>query len=331
MANLSQPNNPHYNTAEDHLSRLLADSVEEPWYKLLAATIGEIIHPPKLPPLEVTSKPVAVKDIWGLYGRQKKSFMMSTGFQIAMVVLVFTVFSTKPGQQAVKAAVSIVMPSMDPDTPFKPDKVAPKGGGGGGDRSLLEASKGKLPKQAYRQFTPPSAVVNNDHPLLSMEPSILADPSIKLPDCPTCTNYGDPLGKIGPPSNGTGSGGGIGSGKGGGVGSGNGGGMGPGSGGGFGGGAYKVGNGVTAPIPIYKPEPEYSEEARKAKYSGEVILAVIIDAKGLPTNISVVHSLGLGLDEQAIKAVQQWRFKPGTKDGKPVAVQAQIAVNFRLL
>jgi TonB family protein len=107
--------------------------------------------------------------------------------------------------------------------------------------------------------------------------------------------------------------------------------MGPGSGGGFGGGAYRVGNGVTAPIPIYKPEPEYSEEARKAKYSGEVVLSVIIDAKGLPTNISVVHSLGLGLDEQAIKAVQQWRFKPGTKDGKPVAVQAQIAVNFRLL
>jgi TonB family protein len=232
-----------------------------------------------------------------------------------------------------KAAVSIVIPMDVPDAAFKPAKAEPAGGGGGGggDRSLLEASKGKLPKQAYRQFTPPSAVVNNDHPILTMDPSILADPSIKLPDCPTCANYGDPLGKIGPPSNGTGSGGGIGSGKGGGVGSGTGGGLGPGSGGGFGGGAYRVGNGVTAPIPIYKPEPEYSEEARKAKYSGEVILSVIIDARGLPTNIAVVHSLGLGLDEQAIKAVQQWRFKPGTKDGKPVAVQAQIAVNFRLL
>jgi TonB family protein len=332
MADLSQSNNVHLvNTAEDHLSRLLADSVEEPWYKLLAGTIREMIHPPKLPPLEVTSKPVAVKDIWGLYGRQKKSFVMSTGFQAIVVTLLFTVFATKPGQQAVKAAVSIVMPAMDQDQPFKPGKVEPKGGGGGGDRSLLEASKGKLPKQAYSQFTPPSAVVNNDHPVLSMDPSILADPSIKLPDCPTCTNYGDPLGKIGPPSNGTGSGGGIGSGKGGGVGSGTGGGLGPGSGGGFGNGAYRVGNGVTAPIAIYKPEPEYSEEARKAKYSGEVILAVVIDAKGLPTDIRVVHSLGLGLDEQAIKAVQQWRFKPGTKDGKPVAVQAQIAVNFRLL
>ena len=143
----------------------------------------------------------------------------------------------------------------------------------------------------------------------------------------------DPLGKIGPPSNGTGSGGGIGSGKGGGVGSGEGGGLGPGKGGGFGGDVYRVGNGVTPPIKVYTPEPEYSEEARKAKYSGEVTLSVIIGTDGLVRrdSIQVVHSLGLGLDEQAVKAVSQWRFKPGTLNGKPVAVQAQILVNFRLL
>jgi TonB family protein len=335
MADSSQPNNPLINTAEDHLSRLLVDSVEEGWYVEFARNIREMIHPPKLPPLVVTSKPVMVKDIWGLYGRQKKSFMMSTGFQVAVVAVMFTVFATKPGRQAINSAVSIVMPSQDlPDAVFKAGKAAPTGGGGGGDRSLLAASKGKLPKQAYRQFTPPSAVVNNANPILSMEPSILADPNIKLPDCPTCANYGDPLGKIGPPSNGTGSGGGIGSGKGGGVGSGEGGGVGPGKGGGFGGDVYRVGrDGVTSPIPVYKPEPEYSEEARKAKYSGEVTLSIIIGTDGLVRrdSIQIVHSLGLGLDEQAIKAVSQWRFKPGTKDGKPVAVQAQILVNFRLL
>jgi TonB family protein len=333
MADLSQPNNPlHPNSAEDHLSRLLVDSVEEPWYKLFAQNIRELFNPPKLPPLEVTSKPVAVKDIWGLYGRKKKSFMMSTGFQVLVVAILFGAFATKQGQKAIRSAVSIVLPPSDvPDAVVPAGKVKPQGGGGGGDRSLLAASKGKLPKQAVRQFTPPSAVVNNANPILSMEPSILADPNIKLPDCATCTNYGDPLGKIGPPSNGTGSGGGIGSGKGGGVGSGEGGGLGPGKGGGFGGDVYRVGNGVTSPIPIYKPEPEYSEEARKAKYSGEVTLDVVIDAKGIPTNITVVHSLGLGLDEQAMKAVAQWRFKPGTLSGKPVAVRAQIAVNFRLL
>jgi TonB family protein len=334
MADQEHPNTPLHNTAEDHLSRLLTDSIEDPWYKEFFKNLKELINPPKLPPLEVTSKPVAVKDIWGLYGRKKTSFMMSTGFQVLVVAAIFLISMTKQGQTAIKAVTHLVIPvDNTPDEVMKAGKVKPQGGGGGGDRSLLAASKGKLPKQAVRQFTPPSAVVNNANPILSMEPSILADPNVKLPDCPTCTNYGDPLGKIGPPSNGTGSGGGIGSGKGGGVGSGNGGGVGPGSGGGFGGDIYRVGNGVTAPVPVYKPEPEYSEEARKAKYQGEVTLSVIIDKDGkiAPGTIQVVHSLGLGLDEQAIKAVSQWRFKPGTKDGKPVAVQAAISVNFRLL
>ena len=333
MADL-EPNNPQHDSAEDHLSRLFPDSIEDPWYKGFFKNVKELFNPPKLPPLQVTSKPVAVKDIWGLYGRKKSSFMMSTGFQALVVAVVFLLSMTRQGQQAVKAAVHLVIPvDNSPEVPVKAGQVKPQGGGGGGDRSLLAASKGKLPKQAVRQFTPPSAVVNNANPILSMEPSILADPNVKLPDCPTCTNYGAPLGKIGPPSNGTGSGGGIGSGKGGGVGSGEGGGLGPGKGGGFGGDVYRVGNGISAPVPIYKPEPEYSEEARKAKYQGEVVLSVVIDASGhvAPGSIQVVHSLGLGLDEQAIKAVSQWRFKPGTKDGKPVAVQAAISVNFRLL
>ena len=73
--------------------------VEEPWYRSFIRNIKETFNPPKLPPLEVTSKPVAVKDIWGLYGRQKKSFMMSTGFQVGVVVLLFTVFSSRAVQQ----------------------------------------------------------------------------------------------------------------------------------------------------------------------------------------------------------------------------------------
>src|ERR1043165_2709260 len=82
MADLSQPRNPFANTPDDHLARLLVDDVEAPWYKSFIQNIKDLINPPKLPPLEVTSKPVAVKDIWGLYGRKKKSWMMSTGLQI---------------------------------------------------------------------------------------------------------------------------------------------------------------------------------------------------------------------------------------------------------
>ena len=88
MADLSQPNTPFYNTADDHLNRLLVAEVEEPWIQSLIRNIRELINPPKLPPLVVTSKPIPVKDIWGLYGRQKKSFMMSTGFQATLAAVV---------------------------------------------------------------------------------------------------------------------------------------------------------------------------------------------------------------------------------------------------
>ncbi len=311
----------------DHLSRLLVSEVEEPFYKTFYKDLKEAIFPPKLPPLEVTSKPVAVKDIWGLYGNQKKSFLMSTGFQIALVALVVLAFTTKPVQKVVKQATAVFLPD-DVLTPTP--KMQLKGGGGGGDRSPLPASKGKLPKPAPRQFVPPSAVINNPAPKLAMDPTILAPPDANLPNV-NLPNYGDPLGKLGPPSNGTGSGGGIGSGHGGGVGSGNGGGVGPGEGGGFGGGIYRAGNGVSKPELIHKVEPEYSEEARKAKFQGVVVLYIVVDQNGNAVNPRVMKSLGLGLDEKAMEAVKQWKFKPGYKDGKPVAVAATVEVNFRLL
>jgi periplasmic protein TonB len=324
MAEL-QPNNPLPGEI-DHLSRLLVAEVEEPFYKTFWRDLKETINPPKLPPLELTSKPVAVKDIWGLYGNQKKSFMMSFGFQIGLVLFVVLALSTKPVQKAVKSAVAIVMPADPVDVP----KPAMHGGGGGGDRSPLPASKGKLPKPQPRQFVPPTAVINNPTPKLAMDPSILAPPDANLPNI-NLPNYGDPLGKLGPASNGTGSGGGIGSGKGGGVGSGNGGGVGPGSGGGIGDGVYRAGNGVSKPELLKKVEPEYSEEARKAKFQGVVVLYIVVDPNGNAVNPRVMKSLGLGLDEKAMEAVKQWKFKPGTKDGKAVAVAATVEVNFRLL
>jgi protein TonB len=124
---------------------------------------------------------------------------------------------------------------------------------------------------------------------------------------------------------------GLGDGKYGGLGQGDGTGYGPGYGGGVNGGAYQIGGEVSAPILISKIEPEYSEEARKAKYSGTVLLTVVVDQNGMPRDIRVVRSLGLGLDEKAIEAVQHWRFRPGLRHGKPVPVQAAVDVSFRLL
>jgi TonB family protein len=91
------------------------------------------------------------------------------------------------------------------------------------------------------------------------------------------------------------------------------------------------GNGLFNPVPILRPEPKYTEEARLARIQGGVLLSLVVDASGAPRNIKVVRSLDPGLDQMAIEAVRQWTFKPGRKDGNPVAVQAQLEITFRLL
>jgi TonB family protein len=174
------------------------------------------------------------------------------------------------------------------------------------------------------------AVIRNPEPKLVMEPTLIIQPDANIPKV-NMDALGDPLAKSLIASNGTGSGAGIGRGSGGGVGSGSGAGFGPGSGGNMGGGAYRIGGGVSPPQVIFKVEPEYSEEARKAKFQGTVVLFVVVDEKGNPRDLKVIRPLGLGLDQKAIEAVEKWRFKPGMKDGRAVPVQATIEVNFRLL
>jgi protein TonB len=202
------------------------------------------------------------------------------------------------------------------------------GGGGGGDHDKLAASGGAAPRFANEQLTPPTVVIRNENPVLAAEPTVVGPPDIVLP---AVDKTGNPLTSIpNPPSNGTGSGGGMGSGEGGGIGGGNGPGVGEGFGGGSGGGVYRVGGGVSAPRAVYDPDPEYSEQARQAKYQGSVMLWAIIGPDGRPRNLRVARSLGMGLDEKAAEAVSRWRFEPALKDGRPVAVQISIEVVFRL-
>jgi len=320
---------PELNPQDDHLDRLLPTNVEPPWFVGLWNNIQEMIHPEKLPPLEVTSKPIPVKDIWGLYATDRKSMLYSVALQSTVVLLLFTVSFNKTVQDKVKETVTLIAPVLQP-IDMAPKKNTMQGGGGGGNHSPQPAAKGKLPKIAMKQFVPPTEVVLNEHPKLVMEPTIVAPPDSVLPNV-NMPNIGDPLAKLGPPSNGMGSGGGIGNGKGGGIGSGDGAGFGPGSGGGFGGGAFRVGGGVSQPAVVYKVDPEYSEEARKAKYSGTVLLQLVVGIDGKANSIKVVKGVGLGLDEKDIEAVQKWKFTPGKKNGQPVPVYATVEVNFRLL
>ncbi len=290
-----------------------------------------MIHPPVLPPLELTSTPVPVKDIWGFYGgEEKKAGLTSVLIHCGVIALLLLIGTNKKVQQVIKDQVTLIAPDLAPYKPSPPKANQMGGGGGGGDRSVIPPSKGKLPKLSDKQFVPPMAVVHNENPKLVMEPTLIIQPDANIPRV-DMAQLGDPLAKSGIPSNGPGSGSGIGYGPGGGVGSGSGAGYGPGHGGNFGGGAYKIGGGVSAPSVLYKVEPEYSEEARKAKFQGTVVLFVVVDEKGNPRDLKVIRPLGLGLDQKAIEAVEKWKFRPGMKDGHPVPVQATIEVNFRLL
>jgi TonB family protein len=306
---------------------------EEPLWKSLLQNLNEFFFPKKLPPLVLTSKPVPVKDIWGFYNYKKNGALGSTMFHIVTMGVIIGL--TILGRQMVKPVTKInevvtYVPSDD-IPPLQPSKTQSGGGGGGGDRDKLEAPKGKLPKFSMQQITPPAVVVRNDHPKLTAEPTVIVPPEVKMAAI-NMPNFGDPMSHMpsGPPSNGTGYGGGIGSGSGGGVGVGSGPGVGEGRGGGIGGGVFRVGGGVSAPKVIYQPDPEYSEEARKAKYQGTCVLWLVVGPDGRPRDIRVSRTLGLGLDEKAIEAVKTWKFEPAMKDGKPVAVQINVEVDFRL-
>ncbi|HUS18855.1 MAG TPA: energy transducer TonB [Terriglobales bacterium] len=264
---------------------------------------------------------------YGNYNAQPNNFIFS--FVVHILIVAAIVLSTKffvdNKEEIKRTVISLVDPS---DIVLPPSKDISGGGGGGGDKSKLDASKGKPPKFDLKQITPPTAVIKNDDPKLKIEQTLAVPPEIKLPT--SQTQVGDPLSNVLIASNGTGISSGIGTGSGGGIGSGNGRGLGPGSGAGTGGGVFRVGGGVSAPRTIYAPDPEYSEEARKAKYQGVVVLHLIVGPDGRTRDIRPMRTLGMGLDEKAIEAVRAWRFEPAKKDGQPVSVAINVEVNFNL-
>ena len=320
-------------TAEPELHLLLPKETEQPLWKSLFRNVDDLLFPKKLPPLVLTSRPVPVKDIWGEYNYKKPGALGSTAVHVLLIAAIIggTLLGRRVVQQVTKPHETVTLVAPDEIAPLPPSKTQAGGGGGGGDRDKFQAPKGKLPKQDMQPITPPAVVVRNEHPKLTAEPAIAVPPQIHLASN-NMPNFGDPMSHLpsGPPSNGTGSGGGIGSGSGGGVGSGEGPGYGPGRGGGTGGGVFRVGGGVSAPKAVYAPDPEYSEEARKAKYQGTCVLWLVVGPDGKPRDLKVARTLGLGLDEKALEAVKTWRFEPAMKDGKPVAVEISVQVEFRL-
>ena len=145
----------------------------------------------------------------GLYPRRKETFLYS--FIVHMLAVGLLIWSTHwvfQHSDEIKQQVIGVVTDISPYLPMQVSKTRAGGGGGGGDRDKLKAPKGALPKLSKEQITPPAIVVRNDNPKLPVPPTVVVPPEIKLP---TIGALGDPLSRVvGPPSNGTGSGGGIG-------------------------------------------------------------------------------------------------------------------------
>ena len=210
-----------------------------------------------------------------------------------------------------------------------PREDSSHGGGGGGRKTLTPPSKGQVPRGAEKQIVPPMVEAKNLAPELVVETTVIAPQLanvIPVPHIP----FGDPNGVVGPPSAGPGRGGGIGTGGGTGVGPGRGPGVGPGEGGGIGGGVFAIGGGVSAPTLLSQIQPEYSDDARKARIQGTVELLIVVQADGSVRFDNVQKSLGYGLDQKAIDAVKKWKFAPGKKDGAAVATYVSVLVNFSL-
>jgi protein TonB len=254
-----------------------------------------------------------------MLGSPRRSALLSVLIHALAIVLILIVAASK------HSILTELMPVRE--TPvYLPVRVHVRGlSGGGGQHSPLPPSKGHPPKPAPRVFTPPVMLIQDSHPLLEMPPTVLSAVDTQLP------TLNLPLGSLtgvsGPPTGGPGNSGGIGNGTRGGNGDQDG----PGGGDGPEGFTGLHGRNVTQPVLLSRKDPEYSEEARKAKFQGTVELGIIVNAAGQVTSVRVLRSVGLGLDERAIEAVRQWKFRPGMVDGKPVSTRAMVEVNFRLL
>lgn len=251
-------------------------------------------------------------------GMSKRSLSTAVVLNLAAMLLVLFVTARRTGLIAPPKPVEISFVETPPPPPPAPPKLSTMGGGGG-QPGATPVSKGTPPAFKPEQLNPPKAPV--DHALLTPPVTVDVDPNLKMAksDVP---NFGMPNSPLVGSS--------LGNGKGSGIGSGNGNGLGPGLGGNMGGGLRRIGSGVSAPVVLFAPEPEFSEEARKAKVSGNVLVYLQVDALGRPTHVRVLRGIGLGLDEKAVAAVRAYKFKPALENGQPVAVEMNVEVNFQI-
>ncbi len=289
---------------------------EEGVFASLWGSLRDVFFAQKLPPLQLESQPIAVVDRMAVK-RDPTSTTMAVVLHIAVIALIGWLLA-----KHIPIATRNQTTLVPLDLPVPPPKAPPKAqamGGGGGQRGPTPVTKGTPPKFAEHQIVPPKAPPI-EQPKIAIQPTIEVQKDVKMASSiPQLGVASSPLVGMS-----------MGNGRGTGMGSGNGPGLGPGSGGNTGGGPRRIGGGVSAPQLIYSVEPEFSEEARKAKVAGNVLVNLWVDQNGNPSHVHVVRGVGMGLDEKAIEAVKQYRFKPALENGKPVLVELNVEVNFQI-
>jgi TonB family protein len=213
------------------------------------------------------------------------------------------------------------------------------GGGGGGGGLKTPAPPPKAERKGLRALSSPLPVrqpppaLKPPAPLPDVEPEPL--PPVQAPVVAIPSDTRDRAGVLEEPppredSRGPGTDGGVGAGGGTGLGEGQGSGIGEGSGGGTGGGPYRAGSGVAPPVLLREVKPDYTEEARARKIEGDVVMEIVVNRDGSVGSVRLLQGLGYGLDARATAAVRQWRFSPATRQGVPVDVLVEVAMEFKI-
>lgn len=268
-----------------------------------------MVSRPMFASLEIGKTPRSSQSLWTALGLH--------GLALALLAFVVTAQVQHLARRPVVETEILTVPP--PPLPVSP--ANDRSGGGGGQHDPSPVSQGRLPKPAAEQLLKPTQAPRIP-PSLPVEPTMVVQNDLKMARN-DMLNLGLPNSSLNGVSLGNGGGTGIGAGFGAGVGTG--------SGTNTGGGAVHTGGSVQKPELIFQPEAEFSEEARKAKFSGNVEVYLWVDERGNPSHIRVVRGVGMGLDEKALEAVRQYRFKPATQNGKAVKVDLYVEVTFTIL
>jgi TonB family protein len=276
---------------------------------------------------------VGPPEVHFLFEQQQKRIGNALGVSVAthigFILLVLLI-----GRLLPKQVYQAVLPDRLPDSIVWLSEPGPGGGGGGGGNNTPEPPKKvELPGKEKISVPVEKPPVTPEPP--KPEPPKPQEPlNIPAQTMAAATQVTPGALEANTPSvsQGVGTGGGAGTGTGTGIGQGEGSGLGAGTGGGTGGGVYRPGNGVELPRVEREVKPQYTAEAMRAKVQGTVLLECVVLPDGSVGNVQVVKSLDstFGLDQEAIKAAKQWRFRPGTRQGQPVAVLVTIELTFTL-